>query len=165
MSHFSLFFVHGFLSCCSSELRVDIGSAATGHCLHSFVLSMQRCCSQAILRPWLTLVWFLEVQCYDFVSLSACALKRRVEVLENAISKQTSSPALVGHREQQVPLLGAILSQFISVPCFPQFILISFSDPVPGITSKILPRCFCDRHGNVFGCCLPSEKFSLSCNS
>ena len=63
----SLFTASCRIARCSHELHVDTGWGATGHCLHSFVCSMQRCCSQAILRQWLTLIWILEVRCYDFV--------------------------------------------------------------------------------------------------
>ena len=72
----SLFMASCRIARFSYELHVDTGWGATGHCLHSFVRSMQRCCSQAILCPWLTLIWILEVQYYDFVSPSSCVLKR-----------------------------------------------------------------------------------------
>ena len=88
-------------------------------------------------------------------------LKLRVEVAGNGgkRNKQTSNPTLVRHREQQMPQLGTILSQFISVPSFPKFMLILYSHPVPGISSKILRRRFCHRRRNIFGLYLQREKF------
>ena len=50
-----------------------------------------------------------------------------------------------------MPQLGTFLSHFISMSSFPKFILILYSDPVPGISSKILPRRLYDRCRNFFG--------------
>jgi hypothetical protein len=61
----------------------------------------------------------------------------------------TNSNAVVRQHEQQMPL-DTILSQFISLLRFLKFVLILYSHPVPGISSKIFAKSFCDRSQNIF---------------
>ena len=150
----SLFMASCRIARCSYELHVDRHWVGCHRPLSAFFCTQYAAVlftsnHPPVAHPHLDsggpVLWFCFTEC-------PCAKADVVAgVLKWCRTQHTSSPALVRHREQQMPQLGTILSQFVSVPGFPKFVLILYSDPIPGISRKILPRHFCVRCRNIFG--------------